>query len=85
MLKLRCTSCSKTLGVKASLGGKQIKCPGCGAVNRVPNPEPELNPEPSETPPIHAAPPTDAAPPIHAAPTDPHRHPRSASLRRRPR
>jgi phage FluMu protein Com len=37
MLKMRCKSCSKVIGVESSMCGKQVKCPHCGAVNRVPH------------------------------------------------
>jgi phage FluMu protein Com len=67
MLKLRCTSCSKALGVKDSLAGKQIKCPGCGTINTVPQPELELDPEPAESPPGPSAPTIRVAAPKKAA------------------
>jgi len=36
MLKMQCKSCSKAVGVDSSLCGKQIKCPHCGAICKVP-------------------------------------------------
>ena len=37
MIRMRCKSCSKVVGVPTSLCGKQVKCPHCGGVNRVPH------------------------------------------------
>jgi Leucine-rich repeat (LRR) protein len=36
MIRFRCSSCQKPLGVKKSLSGKKVKCPGCGLVLSVP-------------------------------------------------
>ncbi len=37
MIKMRCKSCSKVVGVHSSMCGKQVKCPHCGSVSRVPH------------------------------------------------
>jgi len=36
MMAFVCTSCQKKLSAKEELAGKQVKCPGCGALVAVP-------------------------------------------------
>src|SRR5262245_16574744 len=38
-IRFRCPKCDKSLGVAAVHAGKRAKCPGCGNVVAVPNPE----------------------------------------------
>ncbi len=40
MIKFRCQSCEKKIGVKDEFAGKRVKCPGCGEPVRIPQPEP---------------------------------------------
>jgi DNA-directed RNA polymerase subunit RPC12/RpoP len=39
MIKFRCEHCEKKIGVPDDYAGKQVKCPGCGEVVTVPEPD----------------------------------------------
>lgn len=58
-IRFRCDNpqCSKAIFAPDSLAGRQVKCPACGAVLRIPCPETvlELEPMVSETPPACSA------------------------------
>ena len=56
MLRLRCQSCAKSIGVNESLVGKKVKCPHCGEGIRVPAPGQEASPG-GKAPPVKKVPP----------------------------
>jgi phage FluMu protein Com len=43
-ISIQCRGCEKKLKVKDELGGKRIRCPGCGQINQVPAASPDTAP-----------------------------------------